>query len=224
MAIRDLQKQVQAFEGKNADAVFVASVAMGSAARDWDQWLVYVVAYSKILDRIGKEGVSTIFPDLVTPRFQLLRYDPTDTCDLGCGTDNHSNPAGNQLDLLRASIGNLKIMVDEAQWHASGFPELEGLVEHISKAFLLQTATAQFHHLALLRSWLFWLDLSSLFENEGLGKILRGYFYLLVLVATPLYPQGFAQRVAKVATCQTLQIQAEVEVEKLFECAFWHPC
>lgn len=105
----------------------------------------------------------------------------------------------------------LKCIFSESQWQNSGFHEFEGLVNCVGEAISLGSDTARFHRLALLRSWMFWLDLSPVIGTKGLGRMLRGYFYVLVFVAVPMFPASYAQQLAPTCVRLARQVQQESE-------------
>jgi hypothetical protein len=47
-ALRELQKEINAFNSVNADAIITASIALAGTADNWDQWAIFVDGYSTV--------------------------------------------------------------------------------------------------------------------------------------------------------------------------------
>lgn len=83
------------------------------------------------------------------------------------------------------------------KWRAVGFEELEKLVQSVSDALCETDEVEQYHQLAWLRSWLFWIDLRKT-NNSPEQLLLTATFYGLVLAVLPLFPERYLQSLIEI--------------------------
>ncbi len=93
-------------------------------------------------------------------------------------------------------------LIGLAKWRAAGFEELGILAQSVAGALCETDDVEQYHQLAWLHSWLFWIDLRK--TNDAPEQLLlTAFFYGLVLAVLPLFPARY------------LQVLVEICIEKI---------
>ncbi|KAH8594301.1 hypothetical protein B0O99DRAFT_687940 [Bisporella sp. PMI_857] len=206
VALQELQKEIRNFGPSNADAIVTASVALAGVAENWDEWAVFVEGYSKTLSHIKASNFKTVYPDLLTDRFQLRQFasvtngsTPRSTFDESILTE--------RVTAVLDSIAYSKNVIGIAKWRAAGFEDLGRLAQVVRDAIFLGESD-RYHQLAWLRSWMFWVDLRQL---KGLNEehIMSALFYALLLAIVPVFPTRY---LASLSTVCVRRIQTVIDI------------
>jgi len=132
----------------------------------------------------------TLYEDLLGDRFPLRL--------LSEKADTYSRPLIKDHDSMRSLVKEvIKCIADATsvlglqKWRATGFEALKRLAQVTEDALSVASEIEQYHQLACLRSWMFWVDLRRN-NGEEEEKLLAALFYALVFAIVPLFPARFS--------------------------------
>lgn len=132
----------------------------------------------------------TLYEDLLGDRFPLRL--------LSERANAHSQPLTKDHDSMIPLVKHVIECIADAtsvlglpKWRATGFEALKRLAQITEDTLSVPSEVEQYHQLACLRSWMFWVDLRRN-NGEEEERVLAALFYALVFAIVPLFPARFS--------------------------------
>ncbi|MCJ1311358.1 hypothetical protein MMC25_005029 [Agyrium rufum] len=209
-----LRGEVERFTPHNAEAIMTASMTLASQAQDWKQWTVYNDGFFTVLRYAQNSMLRSLFPTRVrTFDFQMLNFHGA-TTQPSCGTTRaiNSDPQ-KDASAISQSLTNIKETATPTEWSCAGFDSLTLVVQSVQAALAMTDERHQYHGLALLRSWMFWMDSPILDDGDMMARLMLLHFYATVLVAATAFPPVYAEFLTR--QCLALIFRLRIEMNSL---------
>jgi hypothetical protein len=114
-----------------------------------------------------------------------------------------------RVESATGSLTSLKTAISEADWTAFGFKQLESLGMGLQNIDKLSSVDEIYAQLTPLRMWMFCVELDGEAKHRPLSKVLRVYFYVILMTVTPYMSASFSGTFAGLCKCMIETIQRE---------------